>query len=302
MANPPSPSHIAIHLADRALTPLISSSAATASPPHQQHQQQSQPPPPPTQSNSSAAQAQALSSLTAAAITAYDSASRLDLGLPQRILIETTAGGPVVLHSFLNPQQRNVGGTRPPSSARKADIVGVARDGLRPLSGTTDEDDEDRDGDEGQRGPGEDEDGQNDDDEQEGCDNTPDETQMSRKQKNKKNNHRQFANGDIHHSKDLDSTKPDSPLSPGSDPEHQRPQQQQQSLAPLLVATVVASDAGSTMAARRAAARLERMGREVQREFVREEEEAAAIAATTSTLAGGGGVREGGAITAGEDG
>ena len=42
-------------------------------------------------------------------------------------------------------------------------------------------------------------------------------------------------------------------------------------LPPLLVATVVAAGAGDTMEARRAAAKLERMGREFQKEFVREE-------------------------------
>jgi hypothetical protein len=44
-------------------------------------------------------------------------------------------------------------------------------------------------------------------------------------------------------------------------------------LPPLLIATVVAAGAGDTMEARRAAAKLERMGREFQREFVREEAE-----------------------------
>lgn len=44
-------------------------------------------------------------------------------------------------------------------------------------------------------------------------------------------------------------------------------------LPPLLVATVVAAGAGDTMEARRAAARLERMGREFQKEFMREEPE-----------------------------
>jgi Family of unknown function (DUF5308) len=44
-------------------------------------------------------------------------------------------------------------------------------------------------------------------------------------------------------------------------------------LPPLLVATVVASGAGETLEARRAAARLERMGREFQKEFMREETE-----------------------------
>ena len=44
-------------------------------------------------------------------------------------------------------------------------------------------------------------------------------------------------------------------------------------LPPLLVATVVAAGAGDTMEARRVAAKLERMGREFQKEFMREEAE-----------------------------
>jgi hypothetical protein len=44
-------------------------------------------------------------------------------------------------------------------------------------------------------------------------------------------------------------------------------------LPPLLIATVVAGGAEDTAEARRAAAKLERMGREFQREFMREESE-----------------------------
>jgi hypothetical protein len=42
---------------------------------------------------------------------------------------------------------------------------------------------------------------------------------------------------------------------------------------PLLIASVVVAGAGETIDARRAAARLERMGREFQKEFMREEAE-----------------------------
>lgn len=119
MATPPS-SNLAVHLADRAGTPLVSSSQSN-------HNPQSQ------------TQLQALSSLTAAAITAYDTASRLGLGLPQRIMIEMQSSGPIILHSFLNPTTAQ----RPPTlyledhdSVR--DIVEQAREDLRPLSGTTD--------------------------------------------------------------------------------------------------------------------------------------------------------------------
>lgn len=42
---------------------------------------------------------------------------------------------------------------------------------------------------------------------------------------------------------------------------------------PMLIASVIAASAGETLEARRAAARLERMGREFQREFMRVQEE-----------------------------
>lgn len=214
MTNPPAlGNHIAIHLADRALTPLISSSGA---PPPSDN-------PPKTQSQS---QAQALSSLTTAAITAYDSASRLDLGLPQRILIETGASGPVLLHSYLNPQ------TTPRPQSRQArsalgsarDIVGQAREDLRPLSGTTD--------------------------------NTSIVVQRDEAG--------ELVNGAAHGA-DYEG---------GSEAEEEAEEAEEDNAAllpPLLIATVVAGSAGDTMEARRAAARLERMGREFQKEFMREE-------------------------------
>jgi len=81
-------SQFALHLADRALTPILSSSRQTPSSS-------------PAQSRS---QAQALSSLTTTALAAFESASRLGLGIPERIMIETQSSGPLLLHSYLNPQ------------------------------------------------------------------------------------------------------------------------------------------------------------------------------------------------------
>jgi len=123
MANPSS-SQLALHLADRSLTPIVSSSRPRSS---NNHNQQSQ------------TQSQALSSLTTTAITAYDTASRLGLGLPQRIMIETQSSGPIILHSFLNPASL----PRGPTSyiENHEDVQGIveqAREDLRPLSGTTD--------------------------------------------------------------------------------------------------------------------------------------------------------------------
>jgi hypothetical protein len=216
MANPPaSGSRIAVHLTDRALTPLISSSRS----------------PPPTGKISQAqsqSQAQSLSSLTTAAITAYDSASRLDLGLPKRILIETGSSGPVILHSYLNPESSPRPQSRhartPLGSGRE--IVVQAREDLRPLSGTTDDTSVAAQGDEGG----------------------------------------DLVNGNAH----------DSDYESGLDAGEETPAAEEDRTAllpPLLIATVVAAGAGDTMEARRAAAKLERMGREFQREFVREEAE-----------------------------
>ncbi|KAH8687233.1 hypothetical protein BGZ60DRAFT_393154 [Tricladium varicosporioides] len=78
---------------------------------------------------------QALTCLTSAAASAFDTASRLGLGDPQRILIETQSHGPVVLHSFLNPRYENESRTRSLSGSMR--IVDQVREELRPLSRST---------------------------------------------------------------------------------------------------------------------------------------------------------------------
>ncbi|KAI1194726.1 hypothetical protein F5X97DRAFT_267038 [Nemania serpens] len=78
MANLPSQHpHLAIHLTDRALTPLISSARA------KQH-------------------FDALTTLSHTALSAHESAHRLGLGPPQRIVVEH-GEGPVLLQAFLSP-------------------------------------------------------------------------------------------------------------------------------------------------------------------------------------------------------
>lgn len=101
---------LVLHVSDRTLTPIYSATTPTSS-------SNAQP----------LAQRRALSSLTANAITAYDCASRLGMGRPQRIMIETHTGGPIVLHSFLGAQsvQR--------SDENEQGIVEQTRDGLRAL-------------------------------------------------------------------------------------------------------------------------------------------------------------------------
>ncbi|ORY57282.1 uncharacterized protein BCR38DRAFT_110867 [Pseudomassariella vexata] len=79
MANLPSQHpNLSVHLTDRALTPLITSSRSS-------HKLQS------------------LSSLSHTALVAHESALRLGLGNPQRIMVEYASNGPVLLHSFLIP-------------------------------------------------------------------------------------------------------------------------------------------------------------------------------------------------------
>lgn len=69
---------LALHLTDRALTPLITSSRAQK-------------------------QLGALTALSHTALSAHESALRLGLGAPQRIMVEHDEGGPVFLQTFLSP-------------------------------------------------------------------------------------------------------------------------------------------------------------------------------------------------------
>jgi len=82
-------STIAFHISDRTLTPLLSSSQQS-----QQHV---------SHSDGSGSQTQALHALTTASINAYETARRLGYGAMQRLMIETTNNGPVLLQSYMNP-------------------------------------------------------------------------------------------------------------------------------------------------------------------------------------------------------
>ncbi|KAI1459245.1 hypothetical protein F4805DRAFT_422025 [Annulohypoxylon moriforme] len=82
MANLPSQHpHLSLHLSDRALTPLITSARTQY-------------------------QLEALTSLSHGALSAHESALRLGLGTPQRIVVEHVGSGPVVLQSFLRADAR----------------------------------------------------------------------------------------------------------------------------------------------------------------------------------------------------
>lgn len=59
---------------------------------------------PSPQSDAAISQAQALNALTTTSITTFETtARRLGYGLPQRLMIETTEGGEVLLQSYLSP-------------------------------------------------------------------------------------------------------------------------------------------------------------------------------------------------------
>lgn len=180
---PPSQSTtLAYHLSDIALSPILSSSNTSS---------------------------RALQSLATSALTASDLASRLGLGTPQRMMIETT--GPLILHSFLNPPSQPA----PPKTAQA--ILEQARDELRPLSGTTE---------------------------------TGSPTQRERQLTGSST----VPNG----ATTMTSTNKTSEESNSAQP-------------PLLVATVIAPTASDAGEARRLAGRIEKIGKDFQREWVAEQ-------------------------------
>jgi hypothetical protein len=119
----------------------------------------------------------------------HEISSRLGLGLPQRIMVETANSGPVLLHSYLNPVQKQAKERR-------------SRDTLRSVGGST-----------------------------------------------------AFEEVEAMEVPDGKSGGEDLEAGPAA--------------MPLLIGTVVASGPGDISEARRAASKLERVGRVVQREWAR---------------------------------
>ncbi|KAJ8062384.1 hypothetical protein OCU04_008927 [Sclerotinia nivalis] len=144
--HPNSNPNLALHLTDSSLTPLLSTSSSSTS----------------STSRTNLAQIQSLTTLTSTALSAYNSSLHLNLGTPQRIIVETAPSGPILLHSFIAPASsaaRSSSGrhrSRPihnhaygarmngldninggGSSIRGLEIISAAREDMRPLSGTT---------------------------------------------------------------------------------------------------------------------------------------------------------------------
>ncbi|KAJ9156017.1 hypothetical protein NKR23_g1033 [Pleurostoma richardsiae] len=144
---------LAIHLTDRALTPIISSAASSSSSdqPHTSSTTTDKP-----------RRLAALSSLSATALAAHDAAKRFNMGSPLRMMVEYAPGGPLLLESFLCPMSLvmgadptnsvNANADRPGSPASDAATAAGSRPGTpRPVhheqpaaGGVPDEEEEER--------------------------------------------------------------------------------------------------------------------------------------------------------------
>ena len=243
MANlPQKHPHLGIHLTDRALTPLITSAR-----PQQQQQQQ---------------QREALTALSRAALAAHEAASRLGLGSPQRVAVEHRDAGPVVLQSFMSASSASASpapSSSSPASSRRAGrgrggggagangggIVSGGDGGPRDQDDRNDTGREDG-GDTATAADAKDENEDNDDDRDE-------ERRTHDTLHNTTARLRQVQLGhdddDDHNDRGYEGRSEDGD---GAD------------VPPMLVGVVVAPSADEALGARRAAARLERVGREVQ--------------------------------------
>ena len=287
MANlPQKHPHLGLHLTDRALTPLITS-ARSPTPGRDRDQEQE------------TSQLEALTTLSRAALSAHEAASRLGLGAPLRVAVEHRDAGPVVLQSFMgssigphphshsrhHPQTSSASprssspnsSPRPASSSRRPGAGRGRRGGGGP------------NGDVGAIGPGEagggggdgtssddtptsatvalDGNGDNGDAFNDDNDDDRDEEQRTHETlHNTTARLRQVQIGDHH------------PHGSGPDQSYEgrdgAGDEDGPDAPPMLVGVVVAPAADEALGARRAAARLERVGREVQARWAGAEAEA----------------------------
>ncbi|TEY65795.1 hypothetical protein BOTCAL_0136g00170 [Botryotinia calthae] len=138
--------NLSLHLTDSSLTPLLSTSSSSH----------------PSNSHAKPPQFQSLTTLTSTALSAYNASLHLNLGSPQRIIVESASSGPILLHSFIsstsstphstssvrhrsrpahiNAHDPRMNGSENPngvSNIRSLEILSAAREEMRPLSGTT---------------------------------------------------------------------------------------------------------------------------------------------------------------------
>ncbi|OTA84646.1 hypothetical protein M434DRAFT_400394 [Hypoxylon sp. CO27-5] len=210
MANLPSQHpHLSLHLTDRALTPLITSSRTRP-------------------------QLDALTSLSHGALSAHESALRLGLGSPQRIMVEHPDNGPVLLQSFLRADApahptttTNTTATATANPSSPSSSATAAANGHQPSSSDPNE--------------------------------PPSPISPSTEASPTSAVERRLQQLQLHGSNSvaLDDTDATSPtLDIGEEEDANAP--------PMLVGLVVAPSADEARDARRAAARLERVGREIQ--------------------------------------
>ncbi|RYP58056.1 hypothetical protein DL769_009131 [Monosporascus sp. CRB-8-3] len=211
--------NLSLHLTDRALTPLITSARASAQ------------------------QLDALTSLSHTALSGHETASRLGLGVPQRVMVEHGGGGPVVLQSFLSPSSSLASSASTPTPGTAGDggtDQAATRPGTRangadggdaPAEGTADGE---------ERGEGEGERTTHD---------TISSTTTTRLQRLQLQTQEELTAGARVGDDDYSG---DAEVEEGVN------------TPPMLVGVVVAPSADEALDARRAAARLERVGRGVQ--------------------------------------
>ncbi|EJT76315.1 hypothetical protein GGTG_06235 [Gaeumannomyces tritici R3-111a-1] len=111
---------LSLHLADRSLTPLVTSSSPSSSSP------------------SSSSRHDALARLASSALGVHDAASRLGLGAPQRVLVEYGPRGPLLIQTFLDPATAGAIAPRRPGRQWPAPAGSSNSGGRRAVNGDYD--------------------------------------------------------------------------------------------------------------------------------------------------------------------
>lgn len=263
--------HLALHLADRALTPLISSSSSSSSPlaatttttvassSKRRHPAFSTSPPSsdededdedddqdipfPEQEDETL---QALNQLTTAALASYDAAKRLDRGAPLRTMVEYPGpDGPIVLHSYMCPTSLALGIPGRKSSSESLRTAVAVASGSGSGYGTTTSAEEGENGSSSRGGGGK----------QSAAERAR--TIRSRRREEDEDEDDDDDGDDNHHDNDHEEEGSEGKSA------HDSPQ-----APPMLISTVIAPKAEDLRDARRAAGRLERVARVFQSEWI----------------------------------